>query len=255
MTNIGNFAGAFLTPQPLPAVGEEWSGVVTVEHRVTIAARGGEFRPVPEPVIAIPLDAVVASTTDALLGVEVVLGTPTTSSFEALDDAALEAALDELAGLEVDAALTPDGGLVRWDARRDDLGVEDIAAIGRVLEALVHIVAPVPTTSTGVGARWELRSEHLVRGIPAATSTNVALVAIDGDRYTLEVDYRQNVEMDDGEGNSIGGVVEGTGTIVRSTTEPFPLEAEIQGSGLLSVVIDGEAVDMRIEVRHSLIGG
>lgn len=170
--------------------------------------------------------------------------------------AQVQEALQAVVGIQTETVLNSRGLLGESTVSTSQLGEE----FDELLGAASEISHPYPAEPVGVGAVWETSASIDLLGFMVEQVTRTTVVAIDGDRITLQVEAIQNVPAgttSSGEDNIVVQEWEtlATGTMTIDATQVVPIESKSSTETRQVLEIDGVILDQTMNMRVDISGG
>lgn len=147
-----------------------------------------------------PMDADFTATIDATVEIvaetdegfvaQTTFGPTSVSASDPLSQEALERAYAILPGVTVLQLTRPDGAIIAQS------GIESLGGGNLLGNGLGGIATPLPTEPIGVGAVWRTYQVIVVEEIRLAQTVTTRLVAIEGDRLTVEIEASSAFDPD-----------------------------------------------------------
>jgi len=173
---------------------------------------------------------------------------------EVLDgpDGADLSAVEDLVGVRYRETFNPDG------TSGDNELVDEGSLTDAQREAYEQFGSQVETASfdypdepVGVGATWTSVSTIAQQGFDLAVTYHYELTALEGDDYTIEISYDEDIDdtvTSDGVEADVTGTLQGGGTTVGRVGEPLAVDTSIEQHLDMDVDADGESISMTMDV-------
>lgn len=246
----GSAAGETIVPVVRPQVGASWEGEMSMT--LGIAVDGQDF---PVPVIVMALTVEVTDVDNEgtwtsegrITGAEI--GNP--EDFSSAEISAVEGAfagMDQLSFVQD----TDQYGVVK---NVQVFGLEnlapEVAASMDIAQQAESMTVTVPTQEVGVGASWTDTNKLVQNGIEFDLVTTYTITEIDGDTYTLAIDYEQTIDDTttmEGVDVTMVGTILGSGTSVIDINVPSPIDSELNASGKIDASAEGTTFGMDMDI-------
>jgi hypothetical protein len=108
-----------------------------------------------------------------------------------------------------------------------------------------------PDEPIGVGATWTSVSTVQQQGFDLAVTYHYELTALEGDAYTIEISYDEDIDdtvSSDGVQADVTGTLRGGGTTAGTIGNPLAVETSIEQNLEMDVEADGDSLAMSMDV-------
>jgi len=264
LASCGDDEGAEVTPGPvavedagaedgrveLPGsaeVGQTGSSAATIDMRLGIEGGGGaEEVPVS---VRLDYDAEVVEADTAGYVVEntftgaEVLDAPAGADFSVLED---------LVGVRYRELFNPDGTSDDTElVDEDQLTSAQREAYEQFGSQVESTAFDFPDEPVGVGARWTSVSTVEQQGFDLTVTYHYELTALEGDRYTVEISYDEDIDDTfsvEGQDADVTGSLEGGGTTTGIVGNPLAFETSLEQDLEMDIEADGQSLSMTMSV-------
>jgi hypothetical protein len=108
-----------------------------------------------------------------------------------------------------------------------------------------------PDEPVGVGATWTSVSNVQQQGFDLDVTYHYELTALEGDRYTIEISYDEDIDdtfSADGTEADVTGTLTGGGSTTGTIGNPLAVETSLEQDLDMRVEADGESLDMAMQI-------
>lgn len=246
----GSAAGETIVPVVRPEIGASWQGDMSMTLGIAV-----DGQKLPVPVIVMSMTVVVTDVDDEgiwtsegrITGAEI--GNP--EDFSSAEISAVEDAfvgIDQLSFVQD----TDQYGVVQ---NVEVFGLEnlapEVAASMDIAQQAESMTVTVPTQEVGVGASWTDTNKLVQNGIEFDLVTTYTITDIDGDTYTLAIDYEQTIDDTatmEGVDVAMVGTIVGSGTSVIDINVPSPINSQLDASGTIDASAEGTTFGMDMDI-------
>jgi Family of unknown function (DUF6263) len=169
-----------------------------------------------------------------------------------LDPASIEA----IAGVTYRQEFAADGTPGEIEVTNaDELSNQQLQAFDEFASQLNTAALAYPPEPVGVGARWKSTQPVQGEGFDVDITYEYELTAIEGDTYTVEIHYDQDIDDDiqqGGQSAHLAGTVTGGGTTSGSVANPLLVNTSIDQNFDVDIESDGDQIAMTMDVSVEL---
>jgi Family of unknown function (DUF6263) len=237
---------------PGPAeVGQSAASSVTID--VNLAMEGpGVSEEVPVS-MRIDTEAEIVEVTDSGYVAETTItNAELTAGPRGLDPATFE----QIAGITFRQRIRPDGTTGKVElVDADQFTNAQRQAFDQFIGQLQSASVAYPSEPVGVGARWQATQAVESQGFPFTITYVYELTSIEGDSYTMDVTYDQDIDDEfeqAGQTARMLGTVTGNGTTAGSIANPLLVNTAVTQDFDVDIESGGEQVEMTMDVRVDL---
>jgi hypothetical protein len=166
------------------------------------------------------------------------------------------ATFEQIAGITFRQRIRPDGTTGEVElVDADQLTNAQRQAFDQFIAQLKSASVAYPSEPVGVGARWQATQAVESQGFPFTITYVYELTSIEGDSYTMDVTYDQDIDDEfeqAGQTARMSGTVTGNGTTAGSIANPLLVNTAVTQDFDVDIESGGEQVEMTMDVRVDL---
>lgn len=230
-------------------VGQRAAGTIDID--TTVALDGGGTNEDVAIGVRLAYDAEIVEAEES--GAYVSELTITDASIDGADSGEVDLDVASLVGVTLRQRFAADGtgGDVEL-ANEPELTEAQRTAFDAFAGELTASTVAYPAEPVGVGATWRTTVRVEREGFELPINYDYELVELEGDEYTIEVRYDQDIDDEieaDGQSAAVSGTLSGGGTVNGSASNPLLTTSSLTQDLDMTIDADGQSLDMGMDIR------
>ena len=163
---------------------------------------------------------------------------------------------DMLKGMTIEATMDPRGAMTGTKVSGGNELMKQLG--GQMDDSLDQMAIPFPEEPVGVGAKWRALTQQESNGMKVRMMATYELTKLDGTKGEVAMTIKQFADAQTMKMNGVDADLKnltsaGTGSMSFDLTRPIMAKAEIKLKMDASMVIMGQAADMKVDATVSMI--